>query len=89
MILDDLGISPLTQEQDGGRHGNHRGAGPVRLDHRDHQLPKDKIYTAFADPTLADAICDRLFRGAIDIPLKGESRRKAATPKVEHSIHPC
>lgn len=45
------------------------------------QLPKDKIYTAFADLTLADAICDRLFKGAIGITLKGESRREATPPK--------
>jgi|GEM_PF-3981807 len=39
---------------------------------RPGQLPKDKIYTAFADPTLADAICDPRFRPAIGITLKGE-----------------
>jgi DNA replication protein DnaC len=33
------------------------------------------------DPTLADAICDRILHNAHRIALKGPSRRKEAEPK--------
>lgn len=81
LILDDLGIAPLTQEQTEDVMEIIEARDLCASTIVTTQLPKDKIYTAFADPTLADAICDRLFRGAIDIPLRGESRRKAAPPK--------
>lgn len=81
LILDDLGISPLTQEQTEDIMEVIEARDLCASTLVTTQLPKDKIYTAFADPTLADAICDRLFRGAINIVLKGESRRKTATPK--------
>ena len=81
LILDDLGISPLSQEQTEDIMEIIEARDLCASTIVTTQLPKDKIYTAFADPTLADAICDRLFRGAIDLPLKGESRRKAAPPK--------
>ncbi len=81
LILDDLGISPLTQEQTEDIMEIVEARDLCASTIVTTQLPKDKIYTAFADPTLADAICDRLFRGAIDLPLKGESRRKATPAK--------
>jgi DNA replication protein DnaC len=81
LILDDLGISPLTQEQTEDIMEIIEMRDLCASTVVTTQLPKDKIYTAFADPTLADAICDRLFRGAIGITLKGESRRKATPPK--------
>jgi DNA replication protein DnaC len=81
LILDDLGISPLTQEETEDIMEIIEARDLCASTIVTTQLPKDKIYTAFADATLADAICDRLFRGAIHIPLKGESRRKAAPPK--------
>jgi DNA replication protein DnaC len=40
------------------------------------QLPVDKWHTYINQPTLADAICDRLSAKAIRIDLKGESLRK-------------
>jgi DNA replication protein DnaC len=40
------------------------------------QLPKGKIHAAFADTTMADAICDRILTQSIDFNLKGESMRK-------------
>jgi len=39
------------------------------------QLPLDAWHAAMADPTLADAILDRLVHGAHKIVLKGESMR--------------
>ena len=40
------------------------------------QYPIDKWYTQISDPTLADALCDRLIHNAFKFNLKGESMRK-------------
>jgi DNA replication protein DnaC len=42
------------------------------------QLPFEQWYEVFGDPTIADAICDRLFHNAhkIQIQIKGDSMRK-------------
>jgi DNA replication protein DnaC len=40
------------------------------------QYPVSKWHQRFPDPTLADALCDRLIHGATKINLKGESMRK-------------
>lgn len=40
------------------------------------QFPIDKWHLKLPDPTVADAICDRLLNAAIKLNLKGESMRK-------------
>jgi len=47
------------------------------------QLPTAKWHDHLGDPTMADAICDRLLHNAHRIALKGPSRRKedSATDK--------
>jgi len=40
------------------------------------QMPVSKWHTRFEDPTLADAIMDRVVHNAYRIELKGESMRK-------------
>jgi DNA replication protein DnaC len=40
------------------------------------QYPIDKWYSQLSDPTLADALCDRLVHNAYKFNLKGESMRK-------------
>jgi DNA replication protein DnaC len=42
------------------------------------QLPPAQWHDALADPTLADAICDRILHNAHRLVLKGPSRRKEA-----------
>jgi DNA replication protein DnaC len=76
LVLDDFGVPPFTMEETRemlelieDRHG--LGSTIVST-----QLPKDKVHACFADPTLSDAICDRVLSGAICLPLKGESMRK-------------
>ena len=46
------------------------------------QLPLEMWHGAIADPTLADAILDRLIHNAHKIHLKGESMRKMKSPKA-------
>ena len=50
------------------------------------QLPVEHWHTAIGEPTLADAILDRLVHNAYKITLKGESMRKrlAKKPEVGH-----
>lgn len=81
IILDDFGLQPLTQEirltllqllED--RYGRKS----IIIT---SQLPVAKWYEYINDPTLADAILDRLTANAQRIELKGESlRRKKSKP---------
>ena len=40
------------------------------------KLPRDQWHTYLGDPTIADAVLDRLVHNAYPITLKGPSRRK-------------
>ena len=91
VVLDDWGLAPLTDEHRrdllellDDRHG--RRATLVAS-----QLPIDHWHTAIGEPTLADAILDRLVHNAYKITLKGESMRKrlaksdgSRPPKTDH-----
>jgi len=75
-LLDDCRLAPLLDEHRrdllellDDRHG--RRATLVAS-----QLPVDHWHTAIGEPTLADAILDRLVHNAYKITLKGESMRK-------------
>ena len=76
LILDDWGLTPLTPEgrRDlleviDDRHG--RAATVVTS-----QLPVPSWHEWIANPTLGDAILDRLVHNAHRIELKGESMRR-------------
>ena len=76
VVLDDWGLAKLIPEQQRDlleiledRHG-------TRSTLVTSQLPVDKWYDIIGDPTLADAIMDRLIHNAYKINLKGESMRK-------------
>ncbi len=76
MVLDDWGVSPLTAE-------NRRDLLEILDDRYEKrstlitsQLPVDKWHKYLADPTLADAILDRVVHNAYRIEMKGESMRK-------------
>lgn len=78
LVLDDWGLTPMTdtQRQDllellEDRYG--RKSTIVTS-----QLPVTSWHEAIGDPTLADAILDRLVHNAHKIELKGESMRKHA-----------
>ncbi len=75
LIVDDFALSLLTEierrdflEIVEDRHG----IGSTILT---SQLPTSKWYEVIGEPTLADAICDRLFAKAHRIGLKGKSLR--------------
>jgi DNA replication protein DnaC len=76
LILDDWGIAPL---EDGHKRDlleilddRHQRASTIVTS----QLPLKHWYEFIGDPTLADAILDRLIHNAHKIELKGESMRK-------------
>jgi DNA replication protein DnaC len=78
LVLDDWALTPVrdAERQDlleilEDRHGN-------RSTIITSQLPPGKWHEYLADPTLADAICDRVLHNAHRLVLKGPSRRKEA-----------
>ena len=88
LILDDWGLAPVTAEQRRDlleimedRHG--RGSTLVTS-----QLPVEHWHEIIGDPTLADAILDRLVHNAHRLTLKGESLRKAAAKRQTLDAEP-
>jgi transposase len=78
LILDDWGLAPLTGEQRrdlleimDDRH--ERGSTIVTS-----QVPVEHWHEVIGDPTIADAVLDRLVHNAHRLLLKGESLRKRA-----------
>lgn len=76
LILDDLGLGHLTEAQ---RHDllevmeDRYGQSATVVT---SQLTRDKWHAWIGDPSLADAILDRLVHNAYKIDLKGPSKRK-------------
>jgi DNA replication protein DnaC len=76
LLLDDWGMSKITSEQSrdlleliDDRHG-------LRSTLITSQFPVDHWHELIDDPTLADAILDRIIHNAYKINLKGDSMRK-------------
>ena len=76
MVLDDWGVAPMTAE-------NRRDLLEILDDRYEKkstlitsQLPVEKWHRYLEDPTLADAILDRVVHNAYRIEMKGESMRK-------------
>ena len=91
LILDDWGLAPFTEAQRrdmlellDDRYGN-------RSTLVTSQMPVDKWHALIGDPTLGDAILDRLVHNAYRIELKGESMRRRATKltATETSDYQC
>lgn len=76
LILDDFGLAPLS----GAEARELLEVIDDRYERRStvvcSQLPLGEWHRAIADPTLADAILDRLVHGAHKFTLSGESMRK-------------
>jgi len=80
LVLDDFGLAPLTGEQGRDlleimeeRQGRHSTLVTS-------QLPVEHWHSLLGEPTVADAILDRLIHDAYRMTLKGESMRKRKTP---------
>lgn len=80
LVLDDFGLAPFVDSERHDlleileeRHGR-------RSTLVTSQLPVSSWHAALADPTLADAILDRLVHNAYKLELNGESLRKGRAP---------
>lgn len=85
LILDDWGVSPMDD-------GNRRDLLEILDDRHQRtstivtsQLPLKHWHDLIGDPTLADAILDRLIHNAHKVELKGESMRKKKSKLNEMS----
>ena len=88
LILDDWGLAILTLSERRDlleiledRHG--RGSTIVTS-----QLPVEHWHEAIGDPTLADAILDRLVHNAHRLQLSGESMRRKAVKPLDPGLAP-
>ena len=88
LILDDWGLAPLTPEQGrdllevlDDRHG--RSSTIVTS-----QLPVEHWHELIGNPTIADAILDRLVHNAHRLILKGDSMRKLAAKQSGLDANP-
>ncbi|MEO6866807.1 MAG: IS21-like element helper ATPase IstB [Gaiellales bacterium] len=88
LVLDDFGLAPLTDPQRRDlleviedRHG-------LRSTIITAQLPVNTWHETIGDPTIADAILDRLIHAAYLLDLQGESMRKKAAKRNE-AEHPA
>src|SRR5262249_43354312 len=82
LILDDWGFEPLSPEQ---RHDlleiveDRYGRGATLIT---SQIPVDRWHDLIGEPTLADAILDRIVHNAHRLQLSGDSLRKQKAPKI-------
>ena len=83
IILDDLGLAPLTDSERRNlleiiedRNGS---ASTIVAS----QLPVGKWHETIGDPTIADAILDRIIYSSHKINLKGDSMRKKCSPLTQ------
>lgn len=79
LILDDWGLVPMNPEQRRDLLEILEDRYGARSTLATSQLPLDKWHDLIGDPTLADAILDRLVHNAYKIDLKGASMRKRNT----------
>jgi DNA replication protein DnaC len=76
LVLDDVGLGTITPAQRHDLLELLEDRYNLRSTVVTSQLPQAKWHTWIGDPTLADAILDRLVHNAYKIDLKGGSRRK-------------
>jgi DNA replication protein DnaC len=82
LILDDWGLEPLGPEQ---RHDileiveDRYGRSATLIT---SQIPVDRWHGLIGEPTLADAILDRIIHNAHRLQLSGDSLRKQKAPKT-------
>ena len=80
LILDDLCLLPFTQEQRHDLLEILEDRWETRSTLVTSQYPVDLWHERIGEPTLADAILDRLVHNAYTITLKGDSMRKRLKP---------
>jgi len=79
LLIDDWGLKKFVKEQSHDLLEILEDRHSVKSTLITSQVPIDHWHEIIADPTLADAILDRLVHNAYRITLKGESMRKKKT----------
>jgi DNA replication protein DnaC len=86
LILDDWGLAPLTAEQRrdlleiiDDRH--QRGSTIITS-----QVPIEHWHEIIADPTIADAVLDRIVHNAHRLAIKGDSMRKITAQRAKLDV---
>jgi DNA replication protein DnaC len=83
LILDDWGLAPLTSEQRRDLlevvDDRHQRESTIITS----QVPIDHWHEVSADPTIADAVLDRLVHNAHRLELKGDSMRKITAQRTK------
>ncbi|MBI4334208.1 MAG: ATP-binding protein [Chloroflexi bacterium] len=82
LILDDWGLAPLTQVESREILEIVDDRTQVASTVVSSQLPVEDWHSAIGDPTIADAVLDRLVHNAHKLVLKGESMRKVRAEAV-------
>ena len=86
IIVDDLGIASVPGQlyrEFLEMLDDRQGQGATLIT---SQFPVNQWHEVIADPTVADAILDRLVHNAYRIEIKGESMRKGKTPPSENEL---
>jgi DNA replication protein DnaC len=76
LVIDDFAVAPVTDAQRADLLEVLEDRYGARSTIVTSQLPPAQWHDYLADPTLADAICDRLLNNAHRLVLKGPSKRK-------------
>jgi DNA replication protein DnaC len=76
LVFDDYGMAKLNQEQSHDLLEIFEDRHELRSTLITSQFPLQNWHDLIADPTLADAILDRIIHNAYKINLKGDSMRK-------------
>ena len=78
LIIDDWGLSPLNDIERRDFLEIIEDRNNIRSTIIATQFPVEKWHEIIGDPTIADAICDRLIHNAYHLKLSGESMRKVS-----------
>ena len=81
LIIDDWGLGTLTEIQRQDLLEVMEDRDGLRSTVITSQLPREDWHAFFGDPTIADAVLDRLVHNAYTMTLKGPSRRKPEDTK--------
>jgi len=76
LVLDDWGLAPLREQERRDVLEIFEDRHAARSTIITSQVPTQKWHDYLGDPTIADAICDRVLHNAVRVVLKGPSRRK-------------
>ena len=83
LVIDDFGLAKLSAEDRRDLLEIVEDRYGVRSTIATSQLPLGKWHDVVGDPTLADAILDRLVHSSYQLNLKGESMRKRRRPLTQ------